>query len=99
MEWYEKDIEEALVTAKRAARSNLSSLSEKGNPTDSSVADSNGTNNEPKPFIKRDNQKFGLIEALIEVGDWKSANSLLSRLSAINPGSHPPVILSIFLIS
>jgi hypothetical protein len=45
---------------------------------------------------KRDNQKLGLIEGLLDQADWNHADLLLSRLSCIDPGSHPPVSSTIF---
>lgn len=39
----------------------------------------------------RENQKLGLLAALLAINDWDNAESLLHRLAKIDPASHPPV--------
>ncbi|XP_058948707.2 THO complex subunit 2 [Pocillopora verrucosa] len=44
-----------------------------------------------KPTIVPDNQKFGLCEALLMVGAWNNACSILDRLPQFAAVSHPPI--------
>lgn len=42
-------------------------------------------------FQSANNQKFGLIEALIRIGDWSHAKKIMDRLPAFSAVSYPPV--------
>ncbi|CAH3126788.1 unnamed protein product [Porites lobata] len=44
-----------------------------------------------KPQIAPDNQKFGVCEALLMVGGWDQARSVLERLPQFAAVSHPPI--------
>lgn len=46
-------------------------------------------------FQEANNQKLGLVEALLTVDDWSSSHDLLSRLADIDPASYQPVILTV----
>lgn len=39
----------------------------------------------------KENQKLGLVAALLAINDWEDAEGLLIRLARIDPASHPPV--------
>ena len=42
-------------------------------------------------FQALDNQKIGLIEAMLRIGDWSHAKQLIDRLPHFSAVSHAPV--------
>lgn len=47
----------------------------------------------PNPATEpKENQKLGILAALLAINDWEDAEGMLHRLAKIDPPSHPAVL-------
>ncbi|KAK6168365.1 hypothetical protein SNE40_020916 [Patella caerulea] len=51
-----------------------------------------------KVDMRINNQKLGICEALLEIGAWDNAKSILDKLPEFFPGSHPPIARALCLL-
>ncbi len=45
-----------------------------------------------RQLLNRDNQKLGLLEALLQLNDWQHAMELMRKLAFLEPAARSPVV-------
>eukprot|EP01103_Thecamoeba_quadrilineata_P015330 TRINITY_DN480_c0_g2_i3.p1 TRINITY_DN480_c0_g2~~TRINITY_DN480_c0_g2_i3.p1 ORF type:complete len:1658 (-),score=455.84 TRINITY_DN480_c0_g2_i3:20-4993(-) len=84
--WYEKEVQEAIEAGKRVGLISLGGPKSDANKSKEKSGEKDETQ-EDKP-TKRENQKLGLLEGILEQNEWKTAEILLKKFSFLDPSSH-----------